>query len=69
MAYLEFSTENGGSVVLETEEAPGALPVSALSDGVGHALTSIQSSFESIQEMANKIGAMGFGTACRTSPS
>jgi hypothetical protein len=57
MAYMEFPLDSGGKVILEMQEGPGALPVSALQDHVEEALASFEASLRSIQEIVARIGA------------
>ena|SRR5579863_4347971 len=54
MAFFEVPLDHG-TAILETEDLPGARPVSAVGDTAGQALRSIESSLASIEELASRI--------------
>src|SRR5262245_5287606 len=52
MAYVKFSLDGGGTVLLESDEALGALPVSALGDRATQAVSALEASLDSIRSLA-----------------
>jgi hypothetical protein len=54
MAYVEINLEHGAAII-ETEDRPGAQPISVLGESAGRALGAVEASLESIQELATRI--------------
>jgi len=54
MSYFNVPLDRG-TVVIETDELPGARPISAVGDSTTNALHSIESSLASIEELARRI--------------
>lgn len=52
MAYVQFPLENGGTVLLESDEGSGLMPVSALTDRAVQAASVFDASLDSIRSMA-----------------
>ena len=52
MAYVKFSLQNGGTVLLESDDAPGALPVSALGDRAVETASALEAALDGIRSLA-----------------
>lgn len=56
MAFLEVPLENG-TAIIETEDLPGARPISALGDSAGRTMNAVESSLASMEELATRIAS------------
>jgi hypothetical protein len=61
MAFLEVPLDQGVAII-ETEDLPGARPISVLGDSATAAVGAVQSSLASIQDLAEQISSR-LGTA------
>ena len=67
MAYLEIPSDTGIAII-ETEDLPGAQPVSALGERARQLLSGAESSLASIEELAGRITSK-LGAALPDGPS